>query len=85
MIASIFLWVIGLFKFFIQSGFNFRKWYQYRKGLISFTVSNLVDFKTCHQDSLDFLYICCYAPLFRSDFLNMGDLSPSFSFVYLSC
>jgi hypothetical protein len=79
MAASISLGVMGLFRWFISSCFNFGTFFVSRKLSISSTFSNLLEHKLFFvvesDEFFNFHGFYCYVSLFISDFINFETLS----------
>ena len=74
MTVSISLSVVGLFNFLICFWFNFGKWYLSKKLSIFFKFSSFVGvqvFEVWPDDSLIFLCVSYYVPLFICAFVNL--------------
>lgn len=80
---------LDLFKWLTLSWFNFCKWYILRKILLLILIIIIINhqyyfrlfnfcelqiFLLCVYDSLDFLSVCCFDPLFIFNFVNLDIL-----------
>ena len=64
----------GLFRLFTWSWFNFGMWYLSKKNVHFFYIFQFCDiqaFVVRSNDSLIFLCVCGYVPLFISDLINL--------------